>query len=116
MDKERIYTDKKWFVQSLGVQVSQVWEIGDAESIEYKHFPQYYQEFVRIKYKGGHTEYINVTGNNKLYILKEIVDALRQKVPVGLIEDYKHIQMIEEWWNDASETGEDKSTSSDEKC
>lgn len=107
MNSRSIMERKKAFVTKISDAIAESNAAGwDVEKIEYKCLRKQYSEFVRISYKEGTQQLINVTGNSERSILVEIARELNGQMAIGSITDPRHAAMIESWWNDAEKDPE----------
>ena len=97
-DKEKVFRKKTQFVKFCEQALLLDERI---EYLEYKAFPDKYEEFIRIGYPGGAESIICVTANSMTAIMKEIVaDISGSYMPIGRITNEKHKEMIRGWWNE----------------
>ena len=92
---EKIYANKKHFVEKLQEALLEIPEI---RGIEYRHNSTF--ELVRIDFhgEGDLHDYINMTANNKATMMLEISKYLLDYNPVGLL---RHRAAGDKLWEDA---------------
>ena len=82
MDNKHIYDDKRRFVDGLNEPLS---VLTDFEAVEYAMNPITCDEYIRIRDKLGSVWFVNVTGNSKEAILKELSRVCLGERAVGLV-------------------------------
>lgn len=107
MNSKGIMERKKVFVAKISDAITESNSAGwNIEKIEYQCLRKQYSEFVRISYKDGARQLVNVTGNSERSILVEIARELNGQMAIGSTTDPRHAALIESWWNDAEKDPE----------
>lgn len=94
-----IYEQKKQFVESLSQTMSST---ALCKKIEYKRLPAQYEEFVKVTWLGDTYDYINVTADSCKAIFMDIARLINEQPPLGQVIDYRHKELIDGWWENAS--------------
>lgn len=76
--------------------------VGLCKKIEYKRLPAQYEEFVKVTWVGDTYDYINVTADSCKAIFMDIARLINKQPPLGQILDYRHKELIDGWWENAS--------------
>ena len=97
-DRDKVYIEKREFVEKLNEAVSMLPEIA---AVEYRNIRDKYSEFLRITYEQGESVYINVTGNSLEAIAHEVSREILGIPTDAIVEHPAHVAIIEEWFNSA---------------
>lgn len=92
------YRNKKEFVEKLRDILQ---EADIAADIEYRNFPDKYEELIKVSFADHIYKYVNVTADSLLSIFVEIARVVNRQPACGEICDTKHIKLIDRWWADA---------------
>jgi len=97
--RQMVYEAKKAFVESLSQTLSKE---AICKKIEYKRLPAQYEEFIKVTWLGDAYDYINVTADSCKAIFMDIARLINKQPPLGQVIDYRHKELIDGWWENAS--------------
>lgn len=89
--------EKKNFVESIS---NALVFLEEPVKVQYKSFPDQYQEYLKLTYTGGNYEFINVTGDSLKTIFIEIAAAVNNQ-PRSIVVDMRMLDLVDTWWNAA---------------
>lgn len=98
INKDKVYIEKREFVDRLNAAISMLPEI---KAIEYRNIRDKYQEFLRVTYEYADLEqqrYINVTGDSLGMIAKEVSRIMLGIDIAAEVRDAAHVALVEGWF------------------
>ena len=98
IDKEKIYIEKREFVEKLNFGLKMLPEI---KAVEYRNIRDKYSEFLRITRANGEQLYINVTGTSLEAIAHEISREILGISTDAIVSNEAHRAIVEGWFEAA---------------
>jgi len=95
----RVYEEKRDFIEKLNYILP---PFKTVKRVEYKRFEDLWSEYIKITWKDGGYQYIAVTGDSLICMLKEIATALGGGKPIGFIPSLRQAELIDKWWEQNS--------------
>lgn len=97
-DKDKVYIEKREFVERMNEALSMLPEI---QAVEYRNIRDKYQEFLRVTYTCGEQIFINVTADSLGAIVQEISRILLGRSSEAEITEPAHVAIISGWFEAA---------------